>query len=107
MKKLFFLLSCLLVLGSAPAWAQTSEPDIVVVRVSEMPGGSRLVVTRGEGKSTTVDITNGYGNKVMVEASETYYRVVAGLYKEGYVLAGVLKSGDVYSTILFTKLSKP
>ncbi len=107
MQKLFYVVGCLLVLSSSPVLAQTTDPDVVVVRVSEQIGASRMIITRGEGKSTTIDLPFGYSSKTMTESSETYYRVVTGLYKEGYTLTGVLKTGDIYTTILFTRIPKP
>ncbi|UOQ70961.1 hypothetical protein [Hymenobacter cellulosilyticus] len=107
MKKLFFLLSCLLVLGSAPAWAQTSEPDIVVVRTSEQMGSSRIVVTRGKGKSTAVELPNGYSEKSMIATSEKYFELVSGLYREGYVLQSTMSNQEHYTTLLFVKPTKP
>ena len=108
MKKLFFVVGCLLVLGSSPVFAQ-QEPDIVIVRIYDLRYSSgQIVITRGEGKSEIVPLENGVSDKKVIKASETYHRVIKQLYQEGYVMQGIVKNGEGYSytTVLFVKAPK-
>jgi hypothetical protein len=105
MKKLLFLLGCLLVLGNLPAWAQ-AETDIVVVRIDI--GLRRMILTRGEGQSEVMPFNVRFGvDKGAVDINEAYYRLVKKLGQEGYVMQQRLDGGDSSSTLLFVKAPKP
>jgi hypothetical protein len=105
MKKLFFLLGCLLVLSSSPAWAQ-AETDIVVVRI-DIPQ-RRMIITRGEKQSEVVMLDLEFGvNKTPVSINEAYYRLVKKLAQEGYVVQQRLEGGEESSILLFVKAPKP
>lgn len=108
MRKLIVLGACLLALGVYPSVALAADPEVVVVRVYEQLGSpSRLVISRGAGKTEVLDFPNGYSEKNVVAAAELYHRIVTQLYQEGYVLQGTLKSGDISGTMLFVKAAKP
>ena len=111
MKKLISLLSCLLVLGSAPAWAQTSEPPVIVVRVSEDTGSALLVIERGTGKQEVIEFRSGYTRKDNVAAAKSYFDVLTTLYQQGYILQasipGIMTAISSNTTLIFVKPSKP
>jgi hypothetical protein len=101
MKRLVFILSCLLVLGSSPAWAQ-AETDIVVVRMDFAL--RRMIITRGESQSEVVKLDLDFGvNKGPVSVNETYYRLVKKLAQEGYVFQQRLDGSVEAPTLLFVK----
>ncbi|TGE29717.1 hypothetical protein [Hymenobacter metallicola] len=111
MKKLFFLLSCLLVLGSAPVWAQTSEPPMIVVRVTEDTDLVRLVIERGTGKQEELEFRSGYTRKDNQVAAKGYFDFLNKLYQQGYILqasiVGVPSQISNSTTLVFVKPSKP
>ncbi|SMC00703.1 hypothetical protein SAMN00120144_3083 [Hymenobacter roseosalivarius DSM 11622] len=105
MKKLFFLVSCLLVLGSSPAWAW-AETDIVVVRVDL--GLRRIIITRGENQSELMKIdVRGFPEKTAVHLNEAYYSLIKKLGQEGYVVQQRLADGEGSTTLLFVKATAP
>jgi len=103
MKKLFFVLGFVLVVGSGSALAQAA-PDIVIVRLYD---SGELLITRGEGKSEVVPAASGIGKKYAIGSSEAYYRVVKQLYAEGYVLQGALPTVTSNNMVLFVRAPKP
>jgi hypothetical protein len=101
MKKLFYMLGCLLVLSSSPVLAQT-EPEIAVVRIDF--SNRQVIITRGEGKSEVTDFTLSMGlKKRSIEGNELYYRTIKRLQQEGYTLQQRL---DDSTTLLFIKAPK-
>jgi hypothetical protein len=87
MKKLLLLSACVVALGTSPAMAQTSVPDVVLVRFSRTNKGNlRIAITRGEGKTALSEVPAGYTDKGFVQASEGEYKVLQQLYQEGYQL---------------------
>lgn len=105
MKKLFFLLSCLLVLGSIPTLAQ-GEPDMAIVQIDF--NTRKVVITRAEGKSEVTDFSLRQGfEKRVVDSNELYYATIKRLQQEGYTLKEVLNSGGSSSVFLFVKTPKP
>jgi hypothetical protein len=109
MKKLFFLVSCLLVLGSSPAWAQAGSP-VVVVRIVETVGKVRIAIARGDSKPELVEFDGGFTGKDANQVAVNYQQVMAKLYAEGYVLQGTISGvGDanISRSLLFVKAPKP
>ncbi|AII53829.1 hypothetical protein [Hymenobacter sp. APR13] len=108
MKKRFYLLGCLLLLGSAPVLAQTTGAEVVVIRTYEAAAGSaRIVVSRGKQQSTILDVATGVNDKNLVSAAETYQQLITSLYQEGYVLQGTLNTAAYLNTLIFIKAPKP
>ncbi|MGI4761317.1 MAG: hypothetical protein ACRYF0_11455 [Janthinobacterium lividum] len=68
MRKRLFLWAGLLALAYAPAQAQTSGPDIVVVKVAEYQNNTQLVIVRGEGKSEVLEFEGGGGPNAIMQA---------------------------------------
>jgi hypothetical protein len=105
MKKLFYIVSCLLMLSSSPVLAQ-SEPEMAVVRIDI--GARRVIITRGEGKSEVSTITVRMGaEKSAVDVNEVYYATIKKLQQGGYELKERLNSGEASTTLLFIKAPKP
>jgi len=116
MKKLFFLASCLVVLGSSPVWAGADDPTVVVVRVIERYNSARLVIDRGSGTPEIIELENGGSEKDASAVAAAYQRAIAKLYAQGYVLQATLSntsivpvglSGGNASTMVFVKAPKP
>lgn len=95
MKKIILLCACLWALASA-AQAPAGPPDIVVVRVRDNRTQASIFITRGEGKTEKQEF-KGTGlsfDKGMTAVSEGYYKVMAQLYQEGYVLQNSSSASD-------------
>ena len=103
MKKLIFLSACLLALAARPAAAQTPTPDIVVVREYDSGSSVNLTVTRGEGKTEKVEFASGGTDKKLTAAGEGYYKVLAALYREGFVLQSTFSSHTGLTTLVLSK----
>lgn len=103
MKKLFLMGAGLLALAATPALAQAAGPGVVVVQLYYSGiGTGHVAVTRGEGK--TEDIEYKVTNIKQHVAAETYQRVFAQLYQEGYVLKSTFGPGDgSVVTLVFDK----
>lgn len=109
MKKLVFLLICLLLLGSALAWAQVESP-VIVVRVIETPYKVHIAIARGEAKPELIEFDGGYLLKDTGRVADLYQRVVGKLYAEGYVLQGTIAAsgeGSLNRSLLFVKAPQP
>lgn len=114
MRKLVFLIGCLLVLATCPAWAQ-AEPQVIVVRTVETVTKVRLIIARGSGEPEVMEFENGSLDKRAIPAAVGYQRVIATLYAQGYVLQstvggsgkGGMDNTATYSTLIFVKAPKP
>lgn len=103
MKKLFYIMSCLLVLSSSPVIALADEPSVVLVRTFE------------RGVKPTITIVRETGEPELIKARSqdylvTYRKVIADLYAQGYVLQGTLSVGEGGAhgdMLVFAKLAKP
>ena len=60
MKKLFLLGACLLALSYSSPRAHAATPDVVVVRVLEMPGTIFLSIARNGRPGELMEFSNGY-----------------------------------------------
>ena len=81
------LLSICFFFLTAPALrAQTTTPDIVLVRIIEYNGFVTATITRGPGKTEYLEFDSGIFKKQIIAASEKYYDILFKLYHEGYVL---------------------
>jgi basic membrane lipoprotein Med (substrate-binding protein (PBP1-ABC) superfamily) len=103
MKKIFFFGSCLVALASSPVMAQTSEPEVVVMRVYDAGGTVHLVINRGKGKSELVTFSSGVNDKHLGEAAEGYQQALTKLYQEGYNLKSTFTTSESLSTLIFVK----
>jgi len=114
MEKIFFLLGCLLVLGSASVRAQTT-PEVVVVRVVEDLSEIRLLVARNGGPENLIKFRAGNNEKDMRSAGVGVQKVIQQLYQEGYSLQSTFGGGNAgagtyqysASTLIFVKAPKP
>jgi len=99
--------ACQLVFASSPAMAQTSTPDVVVVRTTDSyPNNLRIVVTHGEGKTEVLELPSKGLNQSPTGQEEALQKVFAKLYQEGYQLKGTGGGGYNYlirNTFIFTK----
>ena len=110
MKKLFFLLSCLLVLSSTPVLAV--DPPFIIVRVYESGSLIRLVIERGTEKAEEIEFEGGYSHKEQLTAAKGYFTALAKFYQQGYVIQQVVPGassggGSGTSTLIFVKALKP
>jgi hypothetical protein len=102
MKKALFLGACLVGLASQPVMAQTSGPDVVVVRVYEYSSRLQITVSRGEGKTEMIQAKGGYQNQA--SSGEVLQKVLLGLYQQGYMLKGsVTTDAGGIGTFVFGK----
>ncbi|KAA9332242.1 hypothetical protein F0P96_12225 [Hymenobacter busanensis] len=105
MKKLLLLVAGLWMLAVHPTVA--ADPEVVIVKIIEIPSRSKVIITRGEGKVEELDLPLGVSSKNAAESTAVYYRVAKQLYAEGYVLQGTMYASEGTSTLLFVKTPKP
>jgi hypothetical protein len=84
MKKLIFLGACLVALASQPA--QAGGTQLAIVRITEYPSTAYVSVTQAEGKSEQWKFDIGSTGKRLDDAGQGYYKLLAGLYQQGYHL---------------------
>lgn len=102
MKKLILLVACLVALTSQPILAQTGGMDVVVVRVYEYSSRLQITISRGEGKTETIQAKGGYQNQAA--SGEVLQKVLTGLYQQGYMLKGsVTTDAGGIGTFVFGK----
>ncbi|GAB2779873.1 hypothetical protein HNQ93_001433 [Hymenobacter luteus] len=105
MRKLLYIVGCLLLLSSSPVLAQ-GEPEMAVVRI-DLPA-RRIVITRGERKSEVTEFSLRMGaEKSAIDVNELYYTTLKKLQQEGYVLKERLDANPGINTYLFVKAPKP
>jgi hypothetical protein len=112
MKKLFFMVSCLVVLGSSLVSAQAlKEPAVITVNVHEY--GVRLYITTANGGEVAEPQMLMAGKKQSFAqlVAQEYQKLLNDYAQRGYVLQGIIpgkQSGDESSsTLLFVKFPKP
>ncbi|UOR07416.1 hypothetical protein MUN82_10025 [Hymenobacter aerilatus] len=105
MKKLFFMVGCLLVLGSSPVLAQAVAPQVIIVRVEERQGSVFLSIARGSKEPEETEFQGGAGDDRISAAAVHYQKVIAKLYQEGYSMQGMIPGQDRsgVSTLIFVK----
>ena len=106
MKKLMWFAACRLALAAAPAMAQASAPEVVVVRTTDSLDNLRIVVTHGEGKTQVLEFTRKDLKQAPNGQEEALQKVFAKLYQEGYHLSGTGGGGGngvIRNTFIFTK----
>lgn len=107
MKKFLVLGAFLVALASAQVKAQTSGPDVVLIRVQErLSGRISLAIERAGQETETVEFQETKSQS----ATKGYYPVVAKLYQQGYQLQGVIPGASktagfemTESTLIFIK----
>lgn len=105
MKKLVFLVGCLLTLSSAPAWAQ-GKADVVTVRVEEQ--GYYLYVYTARSGSEVVDmqeLQTAKRERPGALITRTYQQVMTTYLDQGYVLQSMIanKPGAENAVNIFVK----
>jgi opacity protein-like surface antigen len=107
MKKLLFLGACLVALASQPVMAQTTAPEIVVVRVTEDSRHVYVSITRADGKSEQLKFDNGAIGEGLDKSGQGYQKLFATLYQQGYRLQSTFSAtaatSDDRTTLLFVK----
>ena len=106
MKKWTWFVAGRLALAAAPAMAQASAPDVVVVRTTDSFDNLRIVVTHGEGKTQVLEFARKDLKQSPTGPEEALQKVFAQVYQEGYHLSGTGGGGYNYlirNTFLFTK----
>ena len=111
MKKLLYLLTCLLVLSSFPILAVAAGPTVVVVRTFESQSSIRVCISRGAATPEIVEFPGGDDERKSASSAVGYQLVIAKLYAQGYVLqstfAGATYGSTTSNTLVFVKATKP
>ena len=102
MKKILILCACLLVFSSSPVTAQTGGPSVAVVFITSTPISHKAVITREDGKSEVLEIPSGKSEKNLTITSQTYQKLIAKLYQEGYTIKSTF-GGELGTTLIFVK----
>lgn len=107
MKKLSYILGCLLVLSSSPAFALADEPAVVVVRIYESRATVEMTLVRGTGQPEFYRFASGNAKKDLVATATGYQEVISKLYAQGYMLQqgleGVQGENSNLHTLIFVK----
>jgi opacity protein-like surface antigen len=104
MKRLLFLGASLVALASQPVMAQTSGPDVVVMKVAEFQNNTQIVIARAESKVEVMELEGGAGPNAMSQSAKRVQQVVTKLYAQGYVLKSTYSGyGGNMSTLVFVK----
>jgi hypothetical protein len=106
MKKLFYMMGCLLVLSSSPVWAQGDQPNVVVVRTSESNLKLFILTARGGEKAEREEFkysTKDYYEQVLAK----YQQLIASYLDKGYVLHSMTSPVFGSNTFVFVKGPKP
>ena len=88
--------------------AHAGDPEIVLVRIYDILG-ARVAVTRGDGKTEIITFESGPGEKGLTAGGQGYYKLINGLYQEGFALQSTFSSsgGAPVTTLVFVKTAKP
>ncbi|SNC66221.1 hypothetical protein SAMN06265337_1538 [Hymenobacter gelipurpurascens] len=107
MKKLFYIVGCLVVLSSSPVLAVAEDPAVVVVRIYESRVTVEVTVVRGTGQPEFYKFGSGSRQKDLVAAATGYQEVIAKLYAQGYILQesleGIQGESSNLHTLIFVK----
>jgi hypothetical protein len=108
MKKLFYILGCLLVLSSSPVMAVADDPAVVVVRIYESRATLEMTIVRGAGQPEFYKFNSGIRQKDLVAAGAGYQEVISKLYAQGFMLQqslnGVQGESSNLHTLIFIKV---
>ena len=107
MKKLILLGACLVALASQPVNAQTSGPEVAVVRITEGVRRVNVSITHPDGKSEQLDFENGAFGDRLDKSGQGDQKLFAKLYQQGYRLQSTFSAeattSDVRTTLVFVK----
>jgi hypothetical protein len=110
MKKLLFLGACLVALASAPVKAQTGEPDIVVVKMTDGYYQPTIFDIARPGKPPEHRVLNKKDLEALgswgtlAGAAEATRRLLVELAQQGYSLSTTYSAGSTnITTMVFTK----
>jgi hypothetical protein len=102
MKKLLLLGACLVALASSPVMAQASEPEVLVLRIDD--GNGYMVIAWPDGKTEELQFNALSTKKGLVTSSAQFQKLIASLYKQGYVLKSTFAGQQaVFTTLVFIK----
>jgi hypothetical protein len=99
MKKLLFLGACLVALASQPVMAQTSGPDVVIVRVEESYSGKLKLFVERAGQETEAIVFEETKKENM---GKGYYPFLNKLYQQGYQMQGIIPGAMITSGFAVT-----
>jgi hypothetical protein len=94
MKKLIFLGACLVALTSQPVLAQTGGAGVVIMRVYEGSGQTRVVLAYGGNKTEVINFENGFSEEKVKASAANFQQVVSRLQQEGYSLKGLTSASS-------------
>ena len=107
MKKLILLGGCLWAFAAQPAQAQTSQADIVVMKVLESRLGTRIVVARSRGFADEIEVKPNLASdeaRLMRDSAEKIQEVLTKLYQQGYAIKSSFNSSEGgQSTLVLVK----
>jgi len=110
MKKIFLLLSCLLVLGSSSAWAQQA-PEVVTVRIHETGNYVDITTATSGGAASRQRIKFTAKEDEDKRTAEEVEKVVNTYYQQGFtiqaVVPGYVDASTKTTSLIFVKASKP
>jgi hypothetical protein len=99
MKKLLFFGVCLVALASQPVMAQTTGPDVVIVRVEESYSGKLKLFVERAGQETEAIVFEETKKENM---GKGYYPFLNKLYQQGYQMQGVIPGAMITSGFAVT-----
>jgi hypothetical protein len=103
MKKLCYVLSCLLLLGSCPVLAQGNPPSAIVVRTSEAGNKLYILTARGGEKAERQELKFANYEQVLAK----YQQLIASYLDQGYVLQTMTSLNQSYPTTMFVFVKAP
>ncbi|WP_139923398.1 hypothetical protein [Hymenobacter sp. DG01] len=107
MKKLLFVVSCLLVLSVSPVLAQEA-PAVVTAQLGQDNGRLYVSVSTGSGPAQTQKFVPAKSQTYGQMVAEQSQKLVSTYIKQGYVLQGIIPGGQMgngnsSSTLIFVK----
>jgi len=102
MKKLF-LGACLGALAWQPVQAQPGGAQLVIVRFTEYASTVYVSVTQADGQSEQWKFNTGNTGKRLDDSGQGYYKLLAGLYQQGYHLTATVEAATSRTTMVLAK----
>lgn len=108
MKKLFYLMGCLLLLSSSSVLAQGDQPSVIVVRTVEAVNKFYIYTAKGAEKAEMQELKFKFGD-TYEQATAQYQKIIATYIAQGYVLQNTtaLNHSTPANMFIFVKAPKP
>ncbi|TGE04777.1 hypothetical protein [Hymenobacter fodinae] len=106
MKRLFYLMGCLLILSSSPMMAQGDQPNVVVVRAIESNLNLIIITARG-GATHAREELKFAGKNYSEQVTAKYQQLIDSYLQQGFVLQSMTSQAYANSTFVFVKAPKP